>query len=231
MTTRDGLSAEELEDLVYKVICWLKKWVLWDGCVIFSRGKAFSSYNEREHYREMAERKQSGWRNWEDVWVWDYGFEELCQDLQDVLDEDVLAIECGGTLQTMLLEKIYTADFYSLPDAARICLLRNIYLFESSESWWYEAYLKDGVRLDDTEFDSFDEYRELESDNREEFKLDVLEECLSSLRLLFHNPEREGYSYNRAVAKLILGELDEILKPYHLRRWVDPYSELPLCIG
>lgn len=231
MKIKNGLSAEELEDLVYKIICWMKKWALWDSSTIYSRGKAFSSYHKRADYFGMAERKQSGWRGWEDVWVWDYGFEELGEDLQDKLDLFALVIECGSSLIDLLEQGIYTADFYSLPDAARICLLRNIYLFESSESWWYEAYLKDGVRFDDTEFDSFDEYQELESANREEFKLDLLTEYLSSGKSMFCGPREEDYGYNREVAKLVLGELDEILKPYHLRRWMDLYSDLPLSIG
>lgn len=162
---------------MYEVICWMKKWALWKDSTIFSRGKAFSSSPEMADYLGIAERKQSGWRNWEDVWVWDYGLEELGKGLQEILDWYDLAIECD---ETLMVEEIYTADFYSLPDAARICLLHNIYLFESSEEWWHDAYLEDGVRFDATEFDSFDEYWELESANQEKFKLEMLRDCLSS---------------------------------------------------
>lgn len=219
MTAGSRLSEKGLEELVYKVICWMKKWALWDSSLIFSRGKAFSSFREMADFFGTAERNQFGWRNWEDVWVWDYGFEELSQDLQETLELFVLAIECGGTLA----EGIYTADFDRLPDAAQICLLRNIYLFESSESWWYEAYLTEGMCFDDTEFDSYDEYWELESANQEEFKLELLKQCL-------RNPW-ESAGYNGEVAKLILGELDEILEPYHLRYWVDSFCGFSLCIG
>lgn len=210
MTERNRLSEEELEELAYKVICWMKKWVLWDSVMIFSRGKAFSSFPDG---LGMAGRKQAGWRDWEDVWVWSYGPKELrkvfLDDFVHDLDRYALTIECGERLADLFTVGIYAADFDSLPDAAQVCLLRHMALFESCEDWWYSIYLEEGVRFDDTEFDSFDEYWELESDNQEEFKLELLKECLSS--------PRDSNSYNEEVAKLVLGELDEILGPYHLQ--------------
>lgn len=222
MTTRNELSAEELEELVYKVICWMKQWALWDSPTIYSRGKAFSAFSEMADFLGMAERKQSGWRGWEDVWVWGYGLEEL-EGLRDALDLFALAIECGDSLDLLLEQGIYAAEFDSLPDAAQICLLRHMALFESCEDWWYSEYLENGVRFQDTEFDSFDEYWELESANQEEFKLELLEQCLRD--------PWESSSYNGEVAKLILGELDGILEPYHLRRWENPFYDFSLCIG
>lgn len=223
MKIKNGLSAEQLEELVYKVICWMKKWGLWDFSTIFSRGKAFSSYHKRADYFGTAERKQSGWRGWEDVWVWGYGLEEMGEDLQDILDCYALAIECGDSLDLLLEQGIYTAEFDSLPDAAQICLLRHMALFESCEQWWHDIYLEEGVCFQDTEFDSFDEYWELESVNQEEFKLELLKQCLRD--------PRESIGYNGEVAKLVLGELDEILKPYHLQYWADSYCDISLCIG
>ena len=43
MAQRVELSAEDREELAYKLICWMKKWGLWDHTTLFSRETHYSS--------------------------------------------------------------------------------------------------------------------------------------------------------------------------------------------
>ncbi len=219
--THDLTRPEELEELVAQIVCWLKKWAFWDdSSTIYSREKAFSGFSGMADFFGMAERKQSGWRNQEDVWAWDYRFEELGENLQMLLNElgYVLVMDCSDSLSRLFAQGTYSADFDSLPDAAQVSLLHRMDLFELCEDWWYERYLEEGVRFEATEFDSFDEYWELESENQEEFKLEQFKNCLREPRL--------SNGYNEEAAKLIRRELDEILKSYRLLCWTNASGDI-----
>ena len=65
MAQRVELSAEDREELAYKLICWMKKWGLWDHTTLFSRETHYSS-------GIISKLARPGWRGWEDVWTSPY---------------------------------------------------------------------------------------------------------------------------------------------------------------
>lgn len=204
MAQRVELSAEDREELAYKLICWMKKWGLWEYTTLFSRETCYSS-------GIISELARPGWRSWEDVWTAPLS-EEFTEEFREDLDTVQFLVDCGGTsLETLLESKLYAAEFGSLPADAQTALLRRTDLLEACVDW-YGEYLESGMGFDDTKFDSFDEYWALESVNRDDFKLELLMEHLCA-------PLYGGISdttYNEKVAELILLELEEILKIYYL---------------
>lgn len=206
MAQRVELSAEDREELAYKLICWMKKWGLWDHTTLFSRETHYSS-------GIISKLAQPGWRGWEDVWTSPYTGE-----FREKLDTDQFLVDCNYTLGTLLEYKLYAAEFDSLPADTQTALLRRTDLFEACVDW-YGEYLESGGGFDDTEFDSFDEYWILESVNRDDFKLELLMEYLYAPlyggMTVLHGVI-EDTAYNKKVAELPLHELEGILEPYHL---------------
>ena len=165
MAQRVELSAEDREELAYKLICWMKKWGLWEDTTLFSRETHYSS-------GIISKLARPGWRGWEDVWTSPYTGE-----FREELDTDQFLVDCSYTLETLLEYKLYAAEFGSLPADTQTALLRRTDLFEACVDW-YGEYLESGGGFDDTEFDSFDEYWILESVNRDDFKLWLLRDYL-----------------------------------------------------
>lgn len=96
-------------------------------------------------------------------------------------------------------------------------------LFESSTEW-YEAYREENASLDDTAFDSFDEYWEIEMENQEQHKMEMLREILGGNNLF--RPYNQDEPYNKAIAELIIQEFEAILKKHSLRFWTDIYGDV-----
>lgn len=228
MVKEAGDLAKELEGSAYEIICWLKKWGMWDA-TIYSGGKRFSSFHVGK------EQEISGWRGLADVWVAPCRAEDCDEYFQYMLNENMFTIDIGlgiDLLNLLFKRGLYAADFDCLPDDAQMFILRHINLFESCVNW-YDEYLECGEGLDDTEFDSFDEYWELESDNQEEFKHDLLKACLYAplddglYRRLYGDILETDY--NKKLAELILREFEEILEKYHLQYWADQYTGMVSC--
>lgn len=203
MAQRVELSAEDREELAYKLICWMKKWGLWDHTTLFSRETHYSS-------GIISKLARPGWRGWEDVWTSPYTGE-----FREKLDTDQFLVDCNYTLGTLLEYKLYAAEFDSLPADTQTALLRRTDLFEACVDW-YGEYLESGGGFDDTEFDSFDEYWILESVNRDDFKLWLLRDYLYAPLDGGRFSVIEDTAYNKKVAELPFHELEGILEPYHL---------------
>lgn len=197
------LSAEDRGELAYKLICWMKKWGLWEYTTLFSREICYSSGS-------ISKLARPGWRGWADVWTAPLS-EEFTEEFREELDTVQLLVDCGGPLEALLESKRYTAEFYRLPADAQAALLRRTDLFEACVDW-YGEYLERGMGFDDTEFDSFDEYWSLESVNRDDFKRELL---MDHLRVPLYSGIADT-AYNEKVAELLLHELEGILEPYHL---------------
>lgn len=205
-----------MEDLVYEVICLLKKWNLWDG-EIFSGGCCYySSAPEAEEKKEAT----SGWRGLEDVWISHYNVEDFCGEFRYELQGYKMIILCNDSLRDLFKHQRYVAKFDELSDAAQVTVLRHMDLFESITEW-YETYREENAGFDDTEFDSFEEYWELEMENQEQHKLKMMKQHL------------QGYgwdeSYNEAIAALIIQEFETILKKRGLRFSTDFYGYALYC--
>lgn len=203
MAQRVELSAEDREELAYKLICWMKKWGLWEDTTLFSRETHYSS-------GIISKLARPGWRGWEDVWTSPYTGE-----FREELDTDQFLVDCSYTLETLLEYKLYAAEFGSLPADTQTALLRRTDLFEACVDW-YGEYLESGGGFDDTEFDSFDEYWILESVNRDDFKLWLLRDYLYAPLDGGRFSVIEDTAYNKKVAELPFHELEGILEPYHL---------------
>lgn len=131
MAQRVELSAEDREELAYKLICWMKKWGLWEDTTLFSRETNYSS----DIISKLA---RPGWRGWEDVWTSPYTGE-----FREELDTAQFLVECSRTLETLLEFKLYAAEFDSLPADTQTALLRRTDLFEACVDW-YGEYLESG---------------------------------------------------------------------------------------
>lgn len=159
------MTEEKIEDFAYDFIRFLKKWNLWENTVVDCNGKRYFDYETDCG----AETYTCGFRSMHDICVCDSDPVSRAR----FLDEEgakkgaAIVVECGSELHVLMLDHICMLDFYNLPNDTKQYLIEKYELREMAlENGYFPL-------LDDTEFDSYDEYMELELEMEDEMMDDI----------------------------------------------------------
>jgi len=180
----------QIENMVNEIITFLKKWDLWESVEIYCDGKRYLPYsNSNYDYIDMNDYQK----------VFDTSPEQL----------PLLYIWCEGTrLSSLLAYGVYEVRLSKLSDAERKYIIKAEKLDEL-----HRLYYEDHSILEETDFDSYEEYFELERELEEQ---EIIEE------LCFFEP----YNCGEAVVEKIRREFYAIIeKPGTVHR------ELGHCAG
>ena len=209
MKKRKTLTDEELDELLYEVIRFLKDWGLWESVSIYCvpAGKQFSSYAE-----EDSDAPQ-GFREIPDVWISEY-YKTYCasEDPSGGKDQTMVIMGEGDTPLNTLLNGNYSAEFSELSGDAQQFILQHEELLGD----WYEWYQEE-PQLDETEFDSYEEYRELEDERQDTFKKEQIVTFLRDEKYESY----DGEEFREGLAELISQKFYGLLDKYHQDHWCD----------
>ena len=207
------MTNTQVEALAYDLICFLKKWGLWRKMELYclSTKRVFCDTVPDFHSSALSA-GHMGFRQLGDVYVasidqerWDdSAFQE------PDLDEPVLVLECDDSqLYELVYEKNPTIRLSQLSCTIREYVLKHA-IEESDELSFLRLDLEERPILDDTEFDSYDAYLEMELELEDEL-MELEDEC------------RCG----ELVADRIIREFDALLERHGVF-WDSPYGVLSL---
>ena len=203
------LTDEELDELLYEVIRFLKDWCLWESVSICCApaGKQFISYAE-----EDLDTPQ-GLREIPDVWISEYCETHCAPEYLGGGKDQTMVIMCEGeTPLNNLLNGNYSAEFSELSGDAQQFILQHEELLGD----WYEWY-REEPQLDETEFDSYEEYRELEDERQDTFIKEQIEAFLRDTG----SDSYDGEEFRERLAGLISQKFYGLLDKYHQNHWCD----------
>jgi len=146
-----------MEDLIYNIICFCKKWGMWKDTLILADGKKYSACYPGELISEF--------RGLSDVLIEDAQEDDYWEEGQS--EDYLINIRSDGPLAPLIMSGVYEIDL----DDASYELKEKIIkerpeLLDDWDDFLQEAdeFPKETIGLDPIEFDSYSEYEEIKSE-------------------------------------------------------------------
>ena len=198
---KNSITMKELrnEELAYKIIRFLKKWGMWNSITIYCNGKSYSDYWPDEctfGFRDLKDIRvgSAGSEVLESLWTFDECHHGMC-----LKKFPILTISCEGTkLNELLNDRVYYANIPELSDEAQKYVIEEDALIGFLEDSFAESPI-----LDDTDFNSYDEYLSMELEIEDEEKYLAIQ----SMRDIM---------CSRIVVDAIIQEFEDLFQQYHI---------------